>query len=53
VSREEKLEELARLTRMMREAQRTYFTRRDRDSLLAAKEAERMVDEALAWLDHR
>jgi hypothetical protein len=53
MTRQEKLEELARLTRAMREAQKTYFTRRDRDSLVEAKDAERMVDDALAWLDER
>ena len=49
-TREEKLEELLTLTRAMREAQRTYLRRRDRDSLREAQEQERMVDEALEWI---
>jgi hypothetical protein len=50
MTRAEKLEELVRLMRQLRDAQKTYFSRRDRDSLIAAKELERMVDDALAWL---
>lgn len=46
-----KLRELVTLTKAMREAQRQYFTRRDTESLKEAKERERMVDEALAWID--
>jgi hypothetical protein len=38
MTRAEKLEEIARLARACREAQRTYFTRRDRESLAAAKD---------------
>jgi len=51
MTRPEKLEEIARLARTCREAQRTYFRRRDPESLTEAKEQERMLDEALAWLD--
>ena len=50
MTRAEKLEELVRLAQACRDAQRTYFTRRDRESLIAAKEQERMLDDALAWL---
>jgi hypothetical protein len=53
VTRAEKLEELVRLMRQLRDAQKTYFSRRDRDSLIAAKELERMVDDALEWLPTR
>jgi hypothetical protein len=52
-ARLEKLEEIADLARTCREAQRQYFRRRDQESLVEAKEQERMLDEALAWLDER
>jgi hypothetical protein len=50
-TRTEKLEEIAKLVRACREAQRRYFQRRDQASLIEAKEQERMLDDALAWLD--
>jgi hypothetical protein len=51
MTRDEKLEELLRLTRQMRDAQKTYYRRRDQESLIEAKQLERMVDDALAWLE--
>jgi hypothetical protein len=50
-ARLEKLEEIADLARACREAQQQYFRRRDKESLVEAKEQERMLDEALEWLD--
>jgi hypothetical protein len=47
----EKLEEIVDLARACREAQRRYLQRRDHESLVDAKEQERMLDDALAWLD--
>jgi hypothetical protein len=50
-TRIERLERLAVLTRAMRDAQRRYFSRRDREDLIDAKEREVDVDSALVWLD--
>jgi hypothetical protein len=50
-ARLEKLEEIADLARACREAQQQYFRQRDKESLIAAKDQERMLDEALAWLE--
>jgi hypothetical protein len=50
-TREQKLEEIAKLARACREAQIEYFRTRSRDTLVTAKEQERMLDDALAWLE--
>ncbi len=47
------LQELHALTAKMRELQREYFRTRDRETLRAAKEAEREVDAMLKRLDGR
>jgi hypothetical protein len=49
-SRVEKLEEIAKLAQACREAQIEYFHTRSKDALITAKEQERMLDDALAWL---
>ena len=51
MTRPEKLEEIAKLARACREAQRDYFANRSKERLVTAKEQERMLDDALAWLD--
>ena len=43
-----KIDELARLVRQMRDAQRTYFRERSPQSLSFAKELERRIDRAVS-----
>lgn len=50
MTRQEKLEEIARLAAACREAQRAYYSRRDRVARVEAKARERSLDDAIAWL---
>jgi hypothetical protein len=51
MSREEALSNLVELVQEMRELQKVYFKKRDRQTLMLALAAERRVDDALKWLD--
>lgn len=47
----DRLEEIARLALACREAQKRYFSLRTHEHLVEAKQAERSLDDALAWLE--
>jgi hypothetical protein len=51
MSREEALYSVIELVQEMRELQKVYFKKRDQQTLVLAKAAERRVDDALKHLD--